>query len=153
MTYLAISSMADVIGVDTDVLVYSLFENSEQHSAAKHLLDRAQHGEFILGFSPLVLAEVYAVITDSRRVTSPFTAAEAVKAIDSFLKMPGTILLPIPLELVPNWIDVLQRHSLTSGQAFDAQLVVTLFNNGVQSIYTFDGAAYEQFEMVAPLIP
>lgn len=93
------------------------------------------------------------VITVLSRVSSPFTAAEAIEAIDSFLTMPGTVLLPVSLELVPHWIDVLQRHSLTSGQAFDAKPAVTLFNNGVRSIYTIDGPAYEPFEMMTALIP
>jgi predicted nucleic acid-binding protein len=60
---------AETAFVDTNVLVYSLYEDSDQHKAALALLERVQDGELNLAITSQILGEVYAVITDPRRVS------------------------------------------------------------------------------------
>jgi len=74
---------ANLALVDTNVLVYALYAESEHHAACRALLDRAQAGELSLCFALQTLAEFYAVVTDSRRVTVPRSPAEALAAVEA----------------------------------------------------------------------
>ena len=64
--------------IDANILVYALYKPSEYHPRARALLDRAQAEGAALCVVPQVLAEAYAVITDPRRVSPPFSPAEAL---------------------------------------------------------------------------
>lgn len=139
--------------VDTNVLVYSLFADAEYHVAANYLLDKAQSGELTLCLVPQVLAELYAVVTDSRRVTSPYQPGEAIDAIELFLAMPGVVLLPVPLDLVPQWIALLRQTPVRRGEVFDLQLIAAMLGNDVQSIYTFNVSDFARFKQIRVLKP
>jgi predicted nucleic acid-binding protein len=86
--------------VDTNVFVYSLYPENEHHVKCKALLDRGQAGELALCIAAQVVGELYAVITDSRRVTNPFEPNEALDAIEQILAMLNMVLVPTPLDLV-----------------------------------------------------
>ena len=139
--------------VDTNVLVYSLFEDDEHHAAASQLLDKAQNGDLTLCLAPQVLAELYAVITDSRRVTSPYEPAEAIKTIELFLAMPGIVLLSVPPNIVTRWIALLQQHPVKRGEVFDLQLIAVMLGNEVQSVYTFNLSDFARFTHICVLTP
>lgn len=144
---------ADLALVDTNVLVYALYDEAEHHAASAALLDRVQAGELALAITPQALAEVYAVITDSRRVTAPYDPAEALKAIEGFLAMPNTTLLPAPVDLVSRWMGLVRQHPVTRGRIFDLQLIATMLGNGVTRIYTFDRSHFEPFEEIDAVLP
>jgi|CXWL01.1.fsa_nt_gi toxin-antitoxin system PIN domain toxin len=143
----------DRVLVDTNVLVYSLFADSEHHAAANRLLDKAQDGELTLCLAPQVLAELYAVITDSRRVTSPYEPEEAIETIELFLAMPGVVLLPVPHDLVLRWIELLRQHPVRRGEVFDLQLIALMLANDVQSVYTFNVTDFSRFTQISTLTP
>jgi predicted nucleic acid-binding protein len=55
--------------LDTNVLVYSVYADSEHHRAARFLVDQTKRHAAALCLTPQVLAEFYAVVTNPRRVT------------------------------------------------------------------------------------
>ena len=67
--------------VDTNVLVYALLPEANEHAASPALFERAQSGSLNLRLAPQVLAEFYAVVTDPRRITVPRDSAEALDAV------------------------------------------------------------------------
>lgn len=78
----------DLALVDTNVLIAAVFPHHKHHSSARSLFDHIQDGELRVCVSPQVLAEFFAVVTDSRRVTNPRIPEEALTAIEAFLAMP-----------------------------------------------------------------
>lgn len=92
-----------------------------------------------------VLAELFAVVTDHRRVSQPRTPAEATAAIEFMLSRPGMILLPTPGGTVTRWLDLARREPVTGGGIFDVQLVATMLENGVRRIYTFNRSDFVRF--------
>ena len=56
------TSADDLVLVDTNVLIESLFDGAPHHAAAAALLERAQTGDVELCVLPQVLAEFYAVV-------------------------------------------------------------------------------------------
>ncbi len=132
--------------VDTNVLVYAVQQDSEHHAAARGLLDQALDGEIGLCVTSQVLAEFYAVVTDSRRVTNPRKPQEVLEAIDQILAVPGITLLPAPPDLVDRWTALARRYCTTCGAIFDTLLAATILGNGISAIYTFDRSHFERFD-------
>ena len=145
--------LAEPAMVDTNVLVYALFADAEHHTAANQLLERAQKGELILCLAPQVLAELYAVITNSRRVTSPLEPGEAIESIEMFLAMPGIKLLPVPVHVVKRWLALLRQTPVRGGEVFDLQLIAFMLGNDLRTVYTFNVSDFERFKQINVLMP
>ncbi len=139
--------------VDSNVLVYACYQESEHHDAALGLLNRAQDGLINLCLVPQVVAELYAVVTDSRRVSQVYQPDEAVKVVEEILAMAGLTLLPVPGDVVGRWMALVREHAITRGAIFDAQLAATMLGNGVSKIYTFDRSHFERFAELEVLTP
>ena len=144
---------AELALLDSNVLVYAYYEESQHHTAALGLLNQAQDGLIALCLVPQVLAEFYAVVTDSRRVTDAYRPDEALDVIDEILAMPGLRLLPLPADVVTRWTGLVRQHPVTGGAVFDAQLAATMLGNGIATIYTFDRSHFERYEELEVLTP
>jgi toxin-antitoxin system PIN domain toxin len=143
----------DLALVDTNVLVYSLYQNAEHHQPASALLDQGQAGQLALCVTAQVLAELFAVITDRRRVNHPFSSHEARDIVQRVLAMPGMVLLPTPVDCVARWLSLVEQHPVRGGELFDVQLAATLLGNGVTRIYTYDRPHFERFTELDVLTP
>jgi predicted nucleic acid-binding protein len=58
-----------------------------------------------------------------------------------------------PTRAVAGWMQLLRRHPVTGGDVFDLQIVATMQANGIQRIYTFNGADFEVFSELAVVAP
>jgi toxin-antitoxin system PIN domain toxin len=139
--------------VDTNVLVESVMASAPHHQAAAALLERAQSGDVDLCVLPQVLAEFYAVVTDSRRVSAALSVERAIDDITTFLAVPGMTELPMPADVVPTWIDLARRHNVTRGDVFDVVLVASMLGNGVRRVYTYNRADFDRFTEIEVLEP
>ena len=127
----------DTAVLDTNILVYALYEDAEHHKACRQLLDRAQDVEAALGVTPQVLAEFFSTVTNPRRVTEPKSPEEVLAVIHAILAMPGMTLLPLPRDLVSRWIALVQKHPITGSRIFDVQIVATMLGNDTKRVYTY----------------
>ena len=103
-----------------------------------------------------MLAEFYAIITDPRRVSAPYTAAEAWQEVEKIRHKRGIRILPVPVDVVDRWLELLQAHPVTRARVFDLQLVATMLGNEVRSIYTFnvrDFTPFSELEVLTPTVP
>ena len=139
--------------LDTNVLVYALYEDAAQHAAAYARVSRAQDPDAGFCVVPQVLIEFYAVITNPRRVSKPCTSEEARHIVNDILRMPGVVLLPVPIDLVDRWLELLRGQPVTGARVFDLQLAATMLGNGVTRIYTFNRADFESVPSLAVLEP
>lgn len=142
--------------LDTCVLIDGLYQDSDHYAAARLLLDQAEHSEKAqFCISPQVLAEFYAVVTHPKRVSHPKSPSEALETIEKFLAMPGIVLIPLPLDIVQRWMELIRRypHHVLNRKIFDAQIVATMLANGVTKIYTFnvtDFMPFAELEVIEP---
>ena len=139
--------------VDTNVLVYALYSESEHHAASRTLLDQAQDGHARLCLLPQVLAEFYSVVTSARRVTRPRQPGEVLDLIQKLVTMPGISLLPVPTDTVDRWMTLVRKYAVTGAATFDVQLVACMLGNGIRRIYTFNRDHFDRFSEVEALTP
>ncbi|MBV8576376.1 MAG: type II toxin-antitoxin system VapC family toxin [Acetobacteraceae bacterium] len=137
--------------VDTNVLVYGVDADAQQHTAARTLLEAARDGSAILYVTPQILCEFYSIVTNARRVAKPRTPADALSAISDFLAF--VRVLPIPTHAVEGWMKLLDRHPVTGGEIFDLQIVATMQANSIQRIYTFNTDDFEVFSELTVVRP
>src|SRR5262245_6856832 len=78
------SAVKPLTMLDTNVLVDALYEDLPEYPAASYLLTLADNTDAAFCVAPQVLAEFYAIITDPRRVSAPYTAAEARQEVEKF---------------------------------------------------------------------
>lgn len=107
----------------------------------------------LFSVTPQVLAEFYSVITNPRRVSSLFTPQEALQEVNNIRTLPGMTVLPVPVDVVDRWTDLVRRHPVTGRKIFDVQLVATMLGNGVKKIYTFNVTDFEPFADIEVLVP
>ncbi|MGD0139512.1 MAG: TA system VapC family ribonuclease toxin [Tepidisphaeraceae bacterium] len=139
--------------LDTNVLVYSLYQDAPQHAACRAIVERGRGADAALFVAAQTMAELYSVITNPRRVTNPRSTAEAIDAIERFLAMPGLALVHQPVDVVARWCDLLRHHAVTGGDIFDLQLVATMMASGIARIYTFNQDDFKPFSGIQILTP
>ena len=139
--------------LDSNVLVYAYYKQAPQYAACRALLEQAQTPDAGLCVSPQNLAEFYAIVTNPRRVTQPRTTAEALVLVAELLALPGLSLLSIPADVVDRWSDLVRQHPLTGSKVYDAQIVATMFGNGVTRIYTHNAADFRRFNGIKVITP
>jgi predicted nucleic acid-binding protein len=134
--------------VDTNVLVYAASPSAPQHQASRALLESEVPG---LCATPQVFAEFYSIVTNRRRVTSPFTPVEAHTFITECSRW--IRILPISSAVVARWADLAEHHRIIGPDVFDLQIVVTMLEHGVHRIYTFNRADFERYPEIQVLVP
>jgi predicted nucleic acid-binding protein len=96
--------------VDTNVLVYAVYEDAPQHGASRRLLERCERGEQPLVVTQQNLAELYSTETSPRRVTAPYAPNEAIALVRQILSIPNLAVLPIPSDLHERWLALLEAN-------------------------------------------
>jgi predicted nucleic acid-binding protein len=133
--------------VDANILVYAASPSALQHQASRSLLE----SDVRLCLAPQVLAEFYAVVTDRRRVTIPFTPTEARTFISELIARME--VLSVPPSVVSRWIELALQHGVKGAGVFDLQLAATMLVNGVSRIYTYNGSDFESLTELSVLTP
>lgn len=144
---------ADLAVIDTNVLVEAIYEAAPHRESVAALLERARSGNIALAILPQILGELYAVITDPRRVAQALSAHDAMNVIDRLLSSPGIQLLPVPSDLVARWLGLLRQQPVTRGRAFDLFIVAAMQAHDVRRIYTYNRPDFAKFEGIEVLEP
>lgn len=147
------ATRTDLTLVDTNVLVFSFYQDRPEHRACAALRDRAQQDDAALCIAPQNVAEFYAVVTNPRRVSAPFTASDALTEIEKLLSLPGLTLLSVPPDAVQRLADLLRRRPVTGHKVYDLQLIASMLGNGVRRIYTHNTSDFTPFAELEVLTP
>lgn len=97
------------------------------------------------------MAELYATITNPRRVSQAYTSKDALEALQTVIA--SLTLLPTPADVVDRWQKLVRRVPVTGPDVFDVQLVATIQGNGVNRLYTYNRQDFESFSELELLTP
>ncbi len=132
--------------LDTNVLVYAGDRVSPFHDACRGFRDRAVRGEIFAVLTATVLNEFYAIVTDDRRVRCALSPEEALREIQGYRQ---TFRLIHPTDVALEHLGTLiERHVIRKQDVFDAFLVATMLEHGVEAIYTANLKDFERFEEI-----
>jgi len=144
----------EIAFIDTNILVYALDTESPFHLKAINFVNRTARGELEIGISPQVVGELYATITNPRKASHPLPPNEAIAAITSIWEAENIQRIFPKQQTLELTLDLVKHYQLKSMDFFDAQIVATMLDNGVSTIYTVnerDFAMFEEIKAVNPL--
>lgn len=139
--------------LDTNILVYANNIDSPLHSKCKTIVEKAVSGEIQAAISTQNLVELYAVITDKRRVEHPLPPIKAKELIE-FYKSHENIQIIAP---VSQTLDVLtgliEKHKPKAQSIFDCLLVATMIDNNIHEIYSANTVHFKSFVSIKAINP
>jgi toxin-antitoxin system PIN domain toxin len=145
--------LAEASLVDTNVLVYSIYEGSPQHAASRRLLERCQGGQQPLCVATQNLVEFFATTTNPKRVTAPYKPVDALTLIRQVLSIPNLTVLPSPPDLHERWLALLDMKPVAGNKCFDVQLIATMLANGIRRVFTYNTGDFARFADLEVLEP
>lgn len=110
-------------------------------------------GDLAVALSSQILAEVYAVVTNPRRVSPALTPEQAVADIRRLRNAPGVQLVSVPDGAVDRWLGLPGDRPVTAGRIFDLQIVATMQEHGILRIATFNDKDFTGFEGIEVVVP
>ncbi|MDO8445284.1 MAG: type II toxin-antitoxin system VapC family toxin [Deltaproteobacteria bacterium] len=131
--------------LDTNILVYANNEDSPFHIPCKALVEKAINSQIRAAIAIQNLIELYAVITDKRRVEHPLSPLKAKELID-FYKDQEAIQGITPTSQTFNTVtELIAKHKPKAQSIFDYLLAATMIDNGVYEIYTANSDHFKPF--------
>jgi predicted nucleic acid-binding protein len=85
--------------IDTNILVYANNKDSEFHSVCKSIVKKSINGDIRAAVAVQNLIELYAVITDKRRVENPLSPIKAKELIEFYKDSDIRIIAPSSLTI------------------------------------------------------
>jgi toxin-antitoxin system PIN domain toxin len=136
-----------MLGIDTNLLLYSLSPKSRFHEASRRFLKHAFREERVV-ISDLVLVELYLHLRNPVVMRSPLSPMEATSTVRSFLGFPSVTraeAAPV-MDKVWEWA---AKPRFARRRIIDLRLALTLQHHGVTRFATanvkdFQGVGFEK---------
>ncbi len=139
--------------IDTNILVYAHNKDSEFHSDCKSIVAKAVKNEIKAVIAVQNLIELYAIITDKRRVKHPLSPEKA-KELIQFYRWNNSIRIIAPLpDTIDTVLKLVAKHHPKSQSVFDYLLAATMIENGIHGIYTANSADFKHFKEITVINP
>lgn len=138
--------------IDTNILVYANNKDSEFHSICKSIVEKAVKHETESVIAIQNLTELYAIITDKRRVEHPMSPAKAKELLKFYRRSNIRIIAPTP-KTIDTVIGLIEKHNPKSQSIFDYLLIAAMMDNGVFSIYTANSEHFKHFDSITVINP
>jgi predicted nucleic acid-binding protein len=141
------AGFANVIAIDTNVLVYAVNENSPQHLSSRGFLEAVAGGQIPACVFPQNLLEFYSVVTDFRRVPCPLSPKQAV---DEIAKLRMTIpVIPSTEGSIDRLADLVSPAGPRGPGVYDTFIVAQMKDVSVAVICTYNIRDFEEFPIRA----
>lgn len=138
----------ELVFIDTNVFAYAIDSESNFHKKAKDLVDAVDEEKIKGCFSPQVIGELYATLTNPNRLKKPLTPREATVIVVSLLEAETFIKIHVKESTIKLAIELAGDLGLRRGDFFDAQIAATMIDNGVNKIYTFNERHFKRFRFL-----
>lgn len=133
--------------IDTNILVYANNKDSTFHTVCKSIVEKAINGEISTVIAVQNLIELYAVITDKRRVERPLSPIKAKELIELYRKSNIRVITSMP-QSIDTVTMLIERYRPKSQSIFDFLLVATMLDNGIYGIYTANSEHFKHFDSI-----
>jgi predicted nucleic acid-binding protein len=134
--------------LDTNILVHAYNKSSSNQQKAANIIKKAMQGEIEAYLTPQVLYELFAVVTNPKRVEKPLTTPEATDLCIDLWEC-NEIEKVNPSKVAPIEVFKLAKNpKLCKATIFDCILAVIANENGLEAIYTENLADFKSYTFV-----
>lgn len=139
--------------LDSNILVYANNVDSPLHEPCKKIVEDALLGLFPAYIAHQNLLELYAVVTDKRRVENPLTP-ECANSLINFYLTARNISILYPTSATFSILGkLITDHAPISHGIFDVLLVALMINNNIRTIHTANMRHFSNFQEITALSP
>jgi len=131
--------------LDSNILIFSSNILSTKYKIAKQLRELAKNNEFRAYITHQNINETLRVLTHKNYV-SPFTLTNALKQIDSFIKI--TAVISPNSDTLQVFLNLAKEYKITSNQIYDAYLVATAITNDIRTIATDNEKDFKKYKEI-----
>jgi Predicted nucleic acid-binding protein, contains PIN domain len=139
--------------LDTNILVHAYNKSSPNQKQAADVVRKALQGEIEACLTPQVLYELFAAVTNPKRVEKPLPSKEAADLCTDLWEC-NEIEKLNPSGVAPAEVFKLTKTlQLSRAKIFDCALAVAAKENGVEAIYTENIEDFKGYSFVKALNP
>jgi predicted nucleic acid-binding protein len=139
--------------LDTNILVHAYNKSSPHQQEAANIVRKAMQGETKACLTPQVLYELFAVVTNPKRVEKPLSTQETTELCIDLWEC-NEIEKVIPSGISPIEVFKLAKTlKLSKAEIFDCMLAVTAKENNVETIYTENVADFKGYAFLKVINP
>jgi len=133
---------------DTNVLVYANNADSPFHAPCRELVEKAIVGDMEAVIAVQNLVELYAVITDKRRVERPLSPDDGRKLIEFYATLDNPRIISPSAKSLSILTPLMAEQKPKSQNIFDFMLVATMMENAVSRIFTYNVDHFKPFKTI-----
>jgi uncharacterized protein len=145
-----------ILGIDTNIFLYSLNPSSQWHRAAVQFLQQSFSDKLLrVALTDYVLVELYVNLRNPAVMLQPLTAEAARSLVISYLKIPNVMRIENANVMDDIWA-MAGSADFARRRIFDARLALTLRSGGVTHFATANIKDFEGFtfdKVWNPLLP
>lgn len=135
--------------IDTNILIYAQNEESVFYKSSRELLrENLARGEAYI--SQLVLNEFYAIITDSRKISLPWSASDAVKYIQELSLL--AVIHPVNDEIYNQALKSAAEYNIGRYGIYDHLIACSMKHYGIKRIITANKKDFENYDFIEEII-
>jgi len=139
--------------LDTNVLVYANNADSPFHTPCRALVEKALSGGMEAVIAVQNLVELYAIITDKRRVERPLSPDDGRKLIEFYATTDKLRIISPSAKSLSILTSLMAEQKPKSQNIFDFMLVAAMIENAVSAIYTYNVDHFTPFKTLTVLRP
>lgn len=143
--------MSDRALLDANVLVYATVPTAPQYSAAQRVCAGALAGRVDACVTVQTLLELFATVTNAKRVKRPRPADIAWVEVAKYASM-LPVLTPPP-DLIDRVRALAEPLGIVAQDVFDVQIAATMLANGVSRVYTYDAGVLGRVPGITVVTP
>lgn len=136
----------DVVGLDTNILVYADDPSSNHHLRAREYLERALKLSIQACLSHQILAEYFSVVTSEKKVKQPLTVEEARERVIFLNRIRAIKKIYPKRSTFRRSVEFCAKHGIQGVRIFDAVYAITLLDNHVKKLITRNAADFKPFQ-------
>ncbi len=133
---------------DTNILVYAYNTASPYYHLARDLFEEVDD----IYITQQNLVELYAIVTDRKRIEFPISQKEATALIKFYQSSDFTLLHPTSQTLV-HLLSLLDLVNIKNKEIFDTFLVATMLSHNIHTVFTHNVKDFQKFEGIEVINP
>ena len=143
------STESEGIFIDTNVLIYSTFQDfePEKHIQSLETLNQLLQSGTPLFVSSQILREYFAISTNGSIFKKPLSRKQAVGKIQEFLKR-FTLLLEKETTF-QTLMDLIEKYAVLCQKIHDLNIAATMIDHGISHLLTYNKKDFKRIKAVS----